>query len=64
MMHAIFVLKKRHVYYADQSILNIFHLPLIAGNPKTALTAPGKVTISQEDEAEKYFGTRMRWENC
>lgn len=46
--------KESTAYFTDQSILNIFHLPLVSGDPKTALTQPGKIVIS-EDEAHKYF---------
>jgi putative ABC transport system permease protein len=48
--------KESTVYYADQSILDIFHLPFVDGNPKTALSGTGKVIISEE-EARKYFGS-------
>ena len=43
------------VYYADSSILTILNLPLLKGDARTALSAPGKVIISAE-EARKYFG--------
>jgi putative ABC transport system permease protein len=43
------------IYYADASILEILHLPLLAGDRKTALSGPGKIIISAE-EAHKYFG--------
>ena len=44
-----------NIYYADQAVLDIFHLPLQRGDIKTALTGPGKIIISGE-EAKKYFG--------
>ncbi len=49
--------KEPTVYYADESMLDILHIPLITGNAKTALSGPGKIIIS-EDEATKYFGTQ------
>jgi putative ABC transport system permease protein len=48
--------KEPTVYYADQAILDIFHIPLVNGDSKTALSRPGKIIISVE-EARKYFGT-------
>jgi putative ABC transport system permease protein len=47
--------KEPTVYYADQSILAILHIPFVDGDSKTALSGPGKVIISEE-EAHKYFG--------
>ncbi len=46
---------ERQVYWADQSLFNIFDVPLIQGNPATALTAPYTIIIS-ESMARKYFG--------
>jgi len=43
------------VYYADQALLRIFHLPLAEGDTAAALDGPGKVILSRE-EAAKYFG--------
>ena len=48
--------KEPTVYYADESILDIFHIPFVDGDSKTALSGPGKVIISEE-EARKYFGS-------
>lgn len=42
--------------FADPSIFEVFSLPLIHGDPKTALTEPNTTVISQQ-MAEKYFGT-------
>ena len=44
-------------YFADQSILKMFNIPLSQGNPSTALTGPDKMIISQS-MATKYFGTK------
>jgi putative ABC transport system permease protein len=41
--------------YADSSILSIFTIPFISGDPKTALDQPHTMIISQR-AAEKYFG--------
>src|ERR1041385_5095741 len=41
--------------YVDDNFLSVFSFPLIAGNPKTALSDPHSVVIS-EDLAKKYFG--------
>ncbi|MBO9564057.1 MAG: ABC transporter permease [Niastella sp.] len=44
-------------YFADQSIMSMFNIPLVQGNPSTALTGPDKLIISQS-MANKYFGTK------
>jgi len=41
--------------YADNSIFNIFTLPMVDGSPKNALTNPRSIVIS-ERAALKYFG--------
>lgn len=40
--------------YADQSILEIFSIPFVYGNPKTALAEPNTIVIS-ESVAKKFF---------
>lgn len=47
---------EEEVAYADPSLFSIFTLPLIHGNPKTALQAPLNIVLS-ETAALKYFGT-------
>lgn len=42
--------------FADPSLFEIFSLPLIHGDPKTALKEPNTAVISQH-MAEKYFGS-------
>ncbi len=42
-------------YYADPSILDVFTLPFVRGNPKTALADPKSVVLS-EGFARKLFG--------
>jgi putative ABC transport system permease protein len=46
---------ERRVYWADQSLFDIFNVPLVQGNPATALSAPYTIIIS-ESMARKYFG--------
>jgi putative ABC transport system permease protein len=41
-------------YLADPSILKIFTIPLVKGNPATALNTPEKIILS-ESYAKKYF---------
>jgi putative ABC transport system permease protein len=42
--------------YADPSIFDVFTLPMISGNPSTALTEPHTVVIT-ETTAKKYFNS-------
>jgi putative ABC transport system permease protein len=42
-------------YYADPSSVSMFGLRFIKGNPKTALSTPDKIILS-ESTAKKYFG--------
>jgi putative ABC transport system permease protein len=41
---------------ADSSFFSVFSFPLLSGNPKTCLSNPYSVVLS-EDEAKKQFGT-------
>lgn len=45
----------QHLVWADPSILNIFDIPLISGSKTEALSAPGKVILS-EDMAKTIYG--------
>ncbi len=47
-------IKEDLMIYADHSILDIFTLPMIYGNPATALTEPNTIVIT-ERIANKYF---------
>ena len=47
--------REEKVFYVDQSILDIFSFPLLAGNPKTALLEINSLVIT-ESLAKKYFG--------
>src|SRR5579862_669873 len=42
------------IVYADPSIFSVFTLPMISGNPSTALKEPHSVVIT-ESTAKKYF---------
>jgi putative ABC transport system permease protein len=44
------------VIYADSSLFDVFTLPLMAGDPKTALVNPHSVVIT-ETTAKKYFNS-------
>ena len=46
---------EKKFFYVDPDFLLIFSFPLISGNPKTALSKPYSVLITQEI-AHKYFG--------
>ncbi len=45
-----------NVAHADSTIFEVFTLPVVVGNPKTALNEPNTVVVS-ETAAKKYFGT-------
>jgi putative ABC transport system permease protein len=47
--------KEQKLFFAEQSILEVFSIPFIRGNRKTALQAPFSV-ILEETLAQKYFG--------
>ncbi|MVM33909.1 FtsX-like permease family protein [Spirosoma sp. HMF4905] len=49
-------LKEEGVVFVDSTLFDVFTLPLVAGNPRTALTEPNTVVIT-ESIARKYFGT-------
>jgi len=46
---------EHHSVFADSSLFEVFSLPLLAGDSKTALTQPNSMVIS-ESMAKKYFG--------
>ena len=46
---------ERNFYLADSSVFNVFDVPLLVGDPRTALTGIDKVVLS-ESIARKYFG--------
>ena len=47
--------KEEDVIMADSSVFNVFSIPMISGNPSTALKEPNTLVIS-ESLAEKLFG--------
>jgi putative ABC transport system permease protein len=56
------------VFYADQSIFDVFSFELVEGNPKTALELPFTMVLTQET-ARRYFGREnpigkfVQWDN-
>ncbi len=46
---------QRNIFYTDNTVFNVFTLPLLRGNPDSALTAAYSVVITR-DMAVKYFG--------
>lgn len=49
-------IRESEVGYADSTLFDVFTLPLVAGNAKTALDDPNTVVVS-ESAAQKYFGS-------
>lgn len=49
------VFSEDRFYWADSTFFDVFTLPFIKGNPKTALVKPNSVVIT-ESTAKKYFG--------
>jgi putative ABC transport system permease protein len=47
-------IKEGRVGYGDSTLFDVFSLPMLAGNPKTALKDPHSLVIT-EDIAKKYF---------
>ena len=47
--------KEGSVFFADPGFFDIFNFPFIAGNPKTVLSEPNTIVLTQQ-AAEKYFG--------
>src|SRR5688572_12255292 len=47
-------IREGNVAWADSTLFDVFTLPMIAGNPKTALTEPNSIVIT-ESVARKYF---------
>ena len=47
--------REEKIAYADSSLFSVFTLPLVSGNPATALNAPNNVVLS-ETAARRYFG--------
>jgi putative ABC transport system permease protein len=49
-------IKGQPVVFADSSFFSIFSFPLLHGDPKTVLSQPNSIVLS-EDEAKRQFGT-------
>jgi putative ABC transport system permease protein len=47
-------IREENVAWADSTLFDIFTLPMISGNPKTALTEPNSIVVT-ESVARKYF---------
>jgi putative ABC transport system permease protein len=47
--------KENRMFFAEQEIFDLFAIPFLQGNPKTALVSPFTVIID-ETMAQKYFG--------
>ncbi|CCG98110.1 Macrolide export ATP-binding/permease protein macB [Fibrella aestuarina BUZ 2] len=45
------------LYWADSTLFSVFDVPLLLGNPATALAGPNRVVVSQ-NTAHRYFGTQ------
>jgi putative ABC transport system permease protein len=48
-------IREGNVAWADSTLFDVFTLPMISGDPKTALTEPNSIVIT-ESVARKYFG--------
>lgn len=51
------IFKEENFVWADHSVLNIFGIELLQGDPETALTAPKSLVMSRT-AAKKYFGNQ------
>ncbi len=50
------IFRERHIYTADSNFFDVFSLPLIKGNPETALSQPNSIVMTQS-ASRRYFGT-------
>ncbi|MBC7919781.1 MAG: ABC transporter permease [Ferruginibacter sp.] len=46
---------EERVFFAENNLFDVFTIPVVSGNPKTALTNPFSIMLT-EAMAEKYFG--------
>ena len=46
---------EKDFYWVDSTVFNVFDIPLLAGDPQTALASPNQVVLSEET-ARKMFG--------
>ncbi|MEP6614938.1 MAG: ABC transporter permease [Ginsengibacter sp.] len=49
-------IRETRIIFADSTLFSVFTIPMVAGDPKTALTEPNSVVINQST-AKKYFGS-------
>jgi putative ABC transport system permease protein len=49
------IFNEKDIYFADANLFSIFDVPLIKGNPATALSDPFSILLT-EDVAKRYFG--------
>ncbi|HKK12655.1 MAG TPA: ABC transporter permease, partial [Flavobacteriaceae bacterium] len=49
------IFNEKNVYFADENLFDVFTVNVLSGNPKTALSDPFSVMLTQES-AKKYFG--------
>ena len=49
-------IKEERIIFADSTLFAVFTLPMLQGNPRTALTEPNTVVITKTI-ADKYFGS-------
>jgi len=49
------IFNEKDVFYSDENLFSIFDVPMLQGNPRTALSDPYSVILT-EDVARKYFG--------
>jgi putative ABC transport system permease protein len=49
------IFRERRIYTADSNFFDVFSLHLLSGNPKTVLSQPNSIVIT-ESAAQKYFG--------
>ena len=49
------IFNEKDVFYADNNLFSVFDVPLLKGNPQTALADPYSILVTEE-VAKKYFG--------
>jgi putative ABC transport system permease protein len=49
------LINEQNVFFADENLFDVFTIKVIKGNPKTALSGPFSVMLTEE-AAKKYFG--------
>jgi putative ABC transport system permease protein len=50
------IFNEKDVIFADENLFAVFDVPLLAGNPRTALSDPNSIVLTPE-VARKYFGS-------